>query len=91
MGGGGEPSKGSVGGGVSNGHARLHPQHNSSDSPSSSMDPNKDPLFEAQLDPTKMPPAIEAVLRGSWPFENPLWHSSPASMGVSYKNGTQVR
>ncbi|XP_076044562.1 uncharacterized protein LOC143027230 isoform X2 [Oratosquilla oratoria] len=39
--------------------------------------------------PAQMPPAIEAVLRGTWPFEKALWHSSPASMGVSQRNCTQ--
>ena len=78
-------------GGGSNGHTRLPPH-----SPNSTLLEPSDGTLESQSDlsdgrdPTKMPPAIEAVLRGSWPFENPLWHSSPASMGVSYNNGNQV-
>ncbi|CAL4121709.1 unnamed protein product, partial [Meganyctiphanes norvegica] len=36
----------------------------------------------------QMPPAIEAVLHGTWPFaEKSLWHSSPPIMGMPYKNG----
>lgn len=46
-------------------------------------------LQQHQIPPGKMPPAIEAVLRGTWPFEKALWHSSPASMGMPYKTNNQ--
>ena len=42
-------------------------------------------------DVPKLPSAIEAVLRGVWPFEKALWHSSPASVGLTHTNGGQVR
>ncbi|KAF2364772.1 Adenomatous polyposis coli protein repeat [Trinorchestia longiramus] len=38
----------------------------------------------------RLPSAIEAVLRGVWPFEKALWHSSPATVGLSHTNGAQV-
>lgn len=51
----------------------------------------REKLFQPHQIPTgKMPPAIEAVLRGTWPFEKALWHSSPASMGMPFKNNNQV-
>ncbi|XP_068213192.1 uncharacterized protein [Palaemon carinicauda] len=56
---------------------------------SSNLDSPPDTLLQHQIQPGKMPPAIEAVLRGTWPFEKALWHSSPASMGMHYKNGNQ--
>nr|XP_027210775.1 adenomatous polyposis coli protein-like isoform X3 [Penaeus vannamei] len=50
----------------------------------------REKLFQPHQIPTgKMPPAIEAVLRGTWPFEKALWHSSPASMGMPFKNNNQ--
>ncbi|KAK8740606.1 hypothetical protein OTU49_002989 [Cherax quadricarinatus] len=64
--------------------------------PLTSQDSNElesptDTLLQQHQFPTgKMPPAIEAVLRGTWPFEKALWHSSPASMGMPYKNNNQV-
>ena len=39
----------------------------------------------------RLPSAIEAVLRGVWPFEKALWHSSPASVGLGISNTAQVR
>ncbi|KAA0187166.1 hypothetical protein HAZT_HAZT010709 [Hyalella azteca] len=41
-------------------------------------------------DAPKLPSAIEAVLRGVWPFNKALWHSSPATVGLSHTNGTQI-
>uniref|UniRef100_A0A6A7FVB8 Adenomatous polyposis coli homolog n=1 Tax=Hirondellea gigas TaxID=1518452 RepID=A0A6A7FVB8_9CRUS len=38
----------------------------------------------------RLPSAIEAVLRGVWPFEKALWHSSPASVGLTHSNGAQI-
>lgn len=38
----------------------------------------------------RLPSAIEAVLRGVWPFEKALWHSSPATVGLTHGNGTTV-
>ncbi|XP_042887446.1 adenomatous polyposis coli protein-like isoform X2 [Penaeus japonicus] len=50
----------------------------------------REKLFQPhQIPAGKMPPAIEAVLRGTWPFEKALWHSSPASMGMPFKNNNQ--
>nr|XP_045605342.1 adenomatous polyposis coli protein-like isoform X3 [Procambarus clarkii] len=63
--------------------------------PLTSQDSNEiesptDTLLQQHQFPTGiMPPAIEAVLRGTWPFEKALWHSSPASMGMPYKNNNQ--
>ena len=38
----------------------------------------------------KMHPTVEAVLKGSWPFEKALWHSSPASVGLAPESASQV-
>lgn len=57
---------------------------------SSDLDSPTDTLLQQNIPPGKLPPAIEAVLRGAWPFEKALWHSSPASMGMPYKNNNQV-
>ncbi|XP_042223526.1 adenomatous polyposis coli protein-like isoform X3 [Homarus americanus] len=57
---------------------------------SNELDSPTDTLLQQhQFPPGKMPAAIEAVLRGTWPFEKALWHSSPASMGMPYKNNNQ--
>ena len=57
---------------------------------SNDLDSPTDTLLQQDIAPGKLPPAIEAVLRGAWPFEKALWHSSPASMGMPYKNNNQV-
>lgn len=57
---------------------------------SNDLDSPTDTLLQQDIPPGKLPPAIEAVLRGAWPFEKALWHSSPASMGMPYKNNNQV-
>ncbi|XP_063880746.1 adenomatous polyposis coli protein-like isoform X3 [Scylla paramamosain] len=56
---------------------------------SNDLDSPTDTLLQQDIPPGKLPPAIEAVLRGAWPFEKALWHSSPASMGMPYKNNNQ--
>lgn len=57
---------------------------------SNDLDSPTDTMLQQDIPPGKLPPAIEAVLRGAWPFEKALWHSSPASMGMPYKNNNQV-
>ncbi|KAK7066659.1 anaphase-promoting complex subunit 2 [Halocaridina rubra] len=67
--------------------AKARPPLMSQDS--DKLDSPPDTLLPHHIPPGKMPPAIEAVLRGTWPFEKALWHSSPATMGMHYKNGNQ--
>ena len=51
-----------------------------------------DPTYTPQEDgdAPRLPSAIEAVLRGVWPFEKALWHSSPATVGHTHSSGAQV-